>query len=367
VITGKRITNIILPVKIDKIIYLWQCIPGFQQCWNGLKNNNNRTKGIRFMSAHEALKQFVWMVFSGAVSTAIGIVAARHTGTWWAGLVGVPIALLLCDVQKSIAAIKFVGEALHTASVEGIGGFRTKAKNYLREHMPVISPEVKKSFVAGAYVVCVIGGGVGLILFGALTALCLLEVVTGSYEAPGEMYAMILLLMVAGFIVGAISKGIYRISGPLTFPITDRLMACGLGRKMRHFLYNSSSNDITDQPLPTSLRDKDGNLWSWQGFSDVCREGFAFVALPYVLILIAFLFPITILDTFLTALLAVSTRRSIALALGVIIGFSADYFLCPPTVTSLVGCSLLGGLSGWGLWILKQRLSRPSSAALQTA
>jgi len=296
------------------------------------------------MNRNEAVKQFVRMFVSGAISTAIAIMSARRFNHWWAGLIGVPIAILLCDVKQSIGAVKFVGTAVKDSSISTLESFGERI-------MPDFA--IVRRIVTALYIIAVV-------CLAVFSVAVIIGIVSTSLRIVSVNHLM---LATSLFFAGLLGLGISsdlrkKIRSMSTFPIIQLL---------RVFSYVRSwdlESKHTDEPLcKVFLKDQNGKLCSMDGIGSGLKKASEFLLETWQVMLCAPVLLLLLVDAILTVFLKLAVSKGVSSALGVIVGFSVDYFLCPhmaaPIISApwLIVCSLLGGFMGWSFWMLKVKLS----------
>jgi len=296
------------------------------------------------MNKNEVIKQFVRIFVSGAISTAIAIMSARRFDHWWAGLVGVPIAILLCDVKQSIGAIKFVGTSVKDSSISTLGSFSKRI-------MPDFA--IIRRIVTALYIIAVV-------CLAVLSVAVVIGIISTSLQVDITNYlALAGSIFCAGLIGLGISSDLRKKARSMsTFPVIQLL---------RVFSYVRSwdlESKPADEPLcKVFLKDQNGKLCSMDGIGSGFKRAGEFLLETWQVMLCAPILPILLVDAVLTVFLRLAVSKGVSSALGVIVGFSVDYFFCPhmamPIISAswLIVCSLLGGFIGWAFWILKQKLS----------
>lgn len=300
------------------------------------------------MNRNDAIKQFVQMFISGAVSTAIAIINARRFETWWAGLIGVPIALLLCDVRKSVTAIKFTCNAIKKSTTTGI------STSSLWNHLKLDSltyPEWLRSMFEGIYLFTVF-------FFAPSILINYVQTVFGWQVEQPVLLRIAFIGSMAFSGTGAYRAVIdlgnkYDFSSMVMFPISRYV-------KETFKMSSSYQKPETEDGI---LVDKNGNYFSSVGIWNVLKDAMGIIYIANLSIVCNILWPLLLIDALLTIFLKIITNKGIALAIGVIIGFSTDYYMRPQYISLpisilwLVSCSTLGGVLGWTIWMVKEKLS----------
>ena len=335
------------------------------------------------MKNTELWKQFGRMFLSGTVSTALAILSERRFGHWWAGLIGIPIALLTCDVNKSWNAIQTVWQTL-SQSVSSARSSRTG--NILETLSPKVVATAQGLF--GSFVSeCLQSIGRALATGGRRT---LAFLATWASLIPFFMTTTLLITAVSGFKVeplGALIINIgmfglgtfmWRLVGFIDYEQEDRpfffLSWCMCRLPKTNLFEIDGTGEIESRrrlareatrskQWDGRLRDQEGRLFSWSELKKLFLENTVMPPLCFgMMAMFSLLIPVLIIDAILAVFLVVAVSRSISTAAGVVIGFSVDYLFCPHGAAGLasfewfISCSLLGGLSGLLIWIAKVKI-----------
>jgi hypothetical protein len=153
-----------------------------------------------------------------------------------------------------------------------------------------------------------------------------------------------------------------------------------LTKLLRHFLFFRGLDMPLDSDTETKngrgkigvLRHENGKLYSPKGIADALKDFLETIATIFILTIGVLIWLIILLDFLVSIFLELAANKSVCLAIGVIVGFSTDWLLCPHgasrevSLNWLIGCSILSGIVGWSLWALKNSLEEMSAPALKS-
>lgn len=301
------------------------------------------------------------MFISGFIGTAIAILSSRRFDSWWAGLVGVPVALLLCDVKESVRATQFALATIKNA-VSSIRLQKTESiKKFLTPSEKTISvfKDLLQSFFCGLTTCTwVISTTFFSAIIISLLWIFMFLYIFGStrYEGGLETVFPTLIMIAAGIPLLSFSRHIEGSSKSMKiFPINH------LFRKFKFFRVWDEPSSPNNSNNPTcSIRDRDERLYSSGEIVHALKETFLGGVPSCLILFLACLFGLFILliDVILSVLLNVITSKSVSVGAGVIFGLSVDYFLSPVNATAIwfIGCCFLGAVSGWIFWCVREKL-----------